>query len=50
MPRFGRVWWAASDLAKDWNGYLEGGFLQANKPPTRWWRHSNSSQFRRTEL
>ena len=24
MPRFNRVWWAASDLAKDWNGYLEG--------------------------
>lgn len=24
MPRFGRLWWAASDLAKDWNGYLEG--------------------------
>jgi monoamine oxidase len=27
MPRFGRVWWAASDLAKDWNGYLEGGLF-----------------------
>ncbi|APW61092.1 flavin monoamine oxidase family protein [Paludisphaera borealis] len=24
MPRFGRVWWASSDLAKDWVGYLEG--------------------------
>jgi monoamine oxidase len=24
MPCFGRVWWAASDLAKDWVGYLEG--------------------------
>lgn len=24
MPRYGRIWWAASDLAKDWNGYLEG--------------------------
>jgi monoamine oxidase len=24
MPRFDRIWWAASDLAKDWNGYLEG--------------------------
>ena len=24
MPRFGRIWWAASDIAKDWVGYLEG--------------------------
>jgi monoamine oxidase len=27
MPCFGRVWWAASDLAKDWNGYLEGALF-----------------------
>jgi monoamine oxidase len=27
MPRFDRVWWAASDLAKDWNGYLEGALF-----------------------
>ena len=24
MPRFKKIIWAASDLAKDWNGYLEG--------------------------
>ncbi|MBX9923614.1 MAG: FAD-dependent oxidoreductase [Rhabdochlamydiaceae bacterium] len=24
MPHFQRIIWAASDLAKDWNGYLEG--------------------------
>ncbi len=24
MPRFGKIIWASSDLAKDWNGYLEG--------------------------
>jgi monoamine oxidase len=30
MPRYGRVWWAASDLAKDWNGYLEGA-IQAGE-------------------
>lgn len=27
MPRFRRLWWAASDLAKDWNGYLEGALF-----------------------
>ncbi len=27
MPHFGRVIWAASDLAKDWNGYLEGALF-----------------------
>jgi len=27
MPNFGRLWWAASDLAKDWNGYLEGALF-----------------------
>jgi monoamine oxidase len=27
MPRFQNVWWAASDLAKDWNGYLEGALF-----------------------
>lgn len=27
MPRFGRVWWAASDIAKDWVGYLKGAIL-----------------------
>ena len=24
LPSFGRIIWAASDVAKDWNGYLEG--------------------------
>lgn len=27
MPAFGRILWAASDLAKDWNGYLEGALF-----------------------
>lgn len=27
MPAFGRILWAASDLAKDWNGYLEGAIF-----------------------
>lgn len=27
MPRFGRIFWAGSDLAKDWNGYLEGALF-----------------------
>ncbi len=27
MPSFDRIWWAASDLAKDWNGYLEGALF-----------------------
>ncbi len=27
MPSFGRIIWAASDLAKDWNGYLEGALF-----------------------
>ncbi|MFZ4099258.1 MAG: flavin monoamine oxidase family protein [Chlamydiia bacterium] len=26
-PQFGRILWAASDLAKDWNGYLEGALM-----------------------
>lgn len=27
MPNFKRIFWAASDLAKDWNGYLEGALF-----------------------
>ncbi|AGA24729.1 flavin monoamine oxidase family protein [Singulisphaera acidiphila] len=34
MPRFGRVWWASSDLAKDWVGYLEGA-LRAGEQAAR---------------
>lgn len=30
MPRFGHLFFAASDIAKDWNGYLEGA-LYAGK-------------------
>lgn len=27
MPHYKRLFWAASDLAKDWSGYLEGALL-----------------------
>lgn len=27
MPNFDRILWASSDLAKDWNGYLEGAII-----------------------
>lgn len=31
MPHFGHITWAASDLAKDWNGYLEGAIYAGNQ-------------------
>ena len=34
MPQFGKVRWAASDLAKDWVGYLEGA-LRAGEQAAR---------------
>jgi monoamine oxidase len=34
MPRFRRLWWAASDLAKDWNGYLEGALFAGEQAAT----------------